>query len=334
MATKNDPVQLEKEADEALERYMAAEGLPKSNVEEVITPEATEADNNQELTEGVESSPSESEDTEIEAEATETEVEAVGETAEAPAEVVETEASAIETPAETDEDGQSAKADRLADERIKNAQARMTKATQEAAELRRENDEIKKQLQELKDTVRSEQAMQSNAALDSLKKEYPELASPLIDKIAQLEAQIAQSTSEFKQDSMQKELHDHFANIRAKHPDVDSLTDSEDFQGWLERQTPVWKRISKEGSSDEVVNLLDKYKTEMGLVVEPSETKEQKVARAKIKAEPKLPKARESQLKGANKRIWTRAEIGAMSMKDFEKNEAEIDKAYAEGRIQ
>ena len=334
MATKNDPVQLEKEADEALERMLAAEGLPKSEAEELITPEATEADNNQELASGVEDSPSESEDTEIEAETADATAETVGETEETLEETVEAEASAIETPEEADKDGQSVDAEKLAQERIKNAQARMTKATQEAAELRRENDEIKKQLDELKDTVRSEQAMQSNAALDDLKKEYPELASPLIDKIAQLEAQIAQSTSEFKEDSMQKELQDHFANIRAKHPDVDSLTDSEDFQGWLERQTPVWKRVSKEGSSDEVVSLLDKYKTEMGLVVEPSETKEQKVARAKIKAEPKLQKARESQLKGANKRIWTRAEIGAMSMKDFEKNEAEIDKAYAEGRIQ
>ena len=65
MATKNDPVQLEKEADEALERYMAAEGLPKSNVEEVITPEAAEEENKQELTDGVEDSPSESEDTAV-----------------------------------------------------------------------------------------------------------------------------------------------------------------------------------------------------------------------------------------------------------------------------
>jgi hypothetical protein len=334
MATKNDPVQLEKEADEALERMLAAEGLPQSEAEELITPEATEADNNQELADGVEDSPSESEDTEIEAEAADAKADAVGETEEALEETVETETSAIETPEEADKDGQSVDAEKLAQERIKNAQARMTKATQEAAELRRENDEIKKQLNELKDTVRSEQAMQSNAALDDLKREYPELASPLIDKIAQLEAQIAQSTSEIKEDSMQKELQDHFASIRAKHPDVDSLTDSEDFQGWLERQTPVWKRVSKEGSSDEVVSLLDKYKTEMGLVVEPSETKEQKVARAKIKAEPKLPKARESQLKGANKRIWTRSEIGSMSMDDFAKHEEDIDKAYAEGRIQ
>jgi len=334
MATKNDPVQLEKEADEALERMLAAEGLPQSEAEELITPEATEADNNQELADGVEDSPSESEDTEIEAEAADAKADAVGETEEALEETVETETSAIETPEEADKDGQSVDAEKLAQERIKNAQARMTKATQEAAELRRENDEIKKQLNELKDTVRSEQAMQSNAALDDLKREYPELASPLIDKIAQLEAQIAQSTSEIKEDSMQKELQDLFASIRAKHPDVDSLTDSEDFQGWLERQTPVWKRVSKEGSSDEVVSLLDKYKTEMGLVVEPSETKEQKVARAKIKAEPKLPKARESQLKGANKRIWTRSEIGSMSMDDFAKHEEDIDKAYAEGRIQ
>jgi len=334
MATRNDPVQLEKEADEALERIMAAEGLPESEAEELITPQATDEDNNQELADGVEDSPSESEDTEIDAETVDAKAESVGETENTLEESVEAETSAIETPEETDKDGQSVDAEKLAQERIKNAQARMTKATQEAAELRRENDEIKKQLNELKDTIRSEQTLQSNAALDDLKKDYPELASPLIDKIAQLEAQITQSTSEFKEDSMQKELQDHFANIRAKHPDIDSLTDSEDFQGWLERQTPVWKRISKEGSSDEVVSLLDKYKTEMGLVVEPSETKEQKVARAKIKAEPKLPKARESQLKGANKKIWTRSEIGSLSMEDFAKNEEDIDKAYAEGRIQ
>ena len=334
MATRNDPVQLEKEADEALARLMGKESSPESNAEEVITPEAAEDVTEQETLEGAQDSPSESEDTEIEAETAETEVEAVGETEEALAETVETEASAIGTPAETDKDGQSVDTEKLANERIKNAQARMTKATQEAAELRRENDEIRKQLQELNDAVKSEQTMQSNAALEDLKKEYPELASPLIDKIAQLEAQITQSTSEIKDNNMQKELQDHFASIRTRHPDVDSLTDSEDFQGWIERQSPVWRRIAKEGSSDEVVNLLDNYKKEMGLAVEPSETKQQKVARAKTKAEPKLPKARDSQLKGANKRIWTRDEIGKMSMKDFEKHEADIDKAYSEGRIQ
>ena len=144
---------------------------------------------------------------------------------------------------------------------------------------------------------------------------------------------ILEEEQEALSDDLQAELEDDMFFGEEDQPG-EELTDSEDFQGWLERQTPVWKRVSKEGSSDEVVSLLDKYKTEMGLVVEPSETKEQKVARAKIKAEPKLPKARESQLKGANKRIWTRSEIGAMSMDDFAKHEEDIDKAYAEGRIQ
>jgi hypothetical protein len=40
MATKNDPVQLEKEADEALARIMAEESSSKAVAEELITPEA------------------------------------------------------------------------------------------------------------------------------------------------------------------------------------------------------------------------------------------------------------------------------------------------------
>jgi hypothetical protein len=334
MATKNDPVQLEKEADEALARIMAEESSSKAAAEELITPEAGAEVTEPETVIETQDSPSELEDTETEAETTEVKAEAVGETDETLSESVETEASNVETPEETNKDGQFVDSEKLANERIKNAQARMTKATQEAADLRRENDAIKKQLQELSDTVESEKSLQSNVELNNLKEEYPELATPLINKIAALEAKLTQSTSDMIENNMQKELREHQQAIITKHPDVDNLTDSDDFQGWLERQSPVWKRVAKEGSSAEVINLLDSYKTEMGLTVEPSETKEQKVARAKIKAEPKLPKVRESQLKGVTKKVWTREEIGSMSMKDFEKNEEDIDKAYSEGRIQ
>lgn len=331
---KVNPEQLEKEADEALAKMMATEEPPEVEAEEVAPQEAEAEDTEETESEDLQDSPSESEDTEVEVEAAEDETEAVGETVESSEEPVEAEASAEQTTEKTDKDGQSVDAVSLAEERMKNAQARMTKATQEAADTKRENTSLRQQLQELKDTMTKAKQAQSNAVLEDLKKEYPDIANPLIDKINALEEQISRSTTDLKEDSMVREQEVHVQKIKEKHPDVDVIHDSEDFQGWLERQTAVWKRVAKEGTSDEVVELLDSYKKEMGMIEEPSETKKEKVARAKAKAEPKLPKARQSQLKGVNKRIWTRKEIGEMSMADFEKNEADIDKAYRDGRIQ
>lgn len=220
---------------------------------------------------------------------------------------------------------------KVAEERVKNAQARMTKATQEAAELRRT-------VTELQQTVATLQSQMTEAAssrdeideeLSRLSEEYPDIAQPLLKKLSKLEETVSEYRSRIETEKSQGTLQAHFDTIRKSHPDMDEIVVSDDFNGWLERQTPIWQRIAQEGSAAEVVDLLDRYKDAIGASPQQPESK---VERARKVAEPSLPKARKPD-PNAGKRIWTREEITRMPLDEFEKRQAEIDLAYLEGRV-
>jgi len=220
---------------------------------------------------------------------------------------------------------------KVAEERVKNAQARMTKATQEAAELRRT-------VTELQSTVASLQSQMAQTAttkdevddeLRNLAEEYPDIAQPLLKKLAKLEETVSEYRTQIATKESQNTLQAHFDTIRRSHPDMDEIVVSDDFTGWLERQSPVWQRVAQDGSAQEVVDLLDRYKEVIGASPQQPESK---VERARKVAEPSLPKARKPD-QNANKRIWTREEITRMPLDEFEKRQAEIDLAYLEGRV-
>jgi chromosome segregation ATPase len=256
--------------------------------------------------------------------------------AETPGESPETVEQPSETPHDEDrgdpdrDDGDAAAKLKVAEERLKNAQARMTKATQEAADLRRDNAALRTQLAELNATLSKADDRQEvfDDELKTLAEEYPDIAKPLIAKLSRLEEQVRKTENRVVEDKSQGELKKHFDSIRQSHPDMDEIVVSDDFTGWLERQTPLWQRVAQEGSAAEVVELLDRYKQ----VFDSPQQPESKVERARRVAEPTLPKVRKPD-PNAGKRIWTRDEIRLMSLSDFEKHQADIDRAYLEGRV-
>ena len=220
---------------------------------------------------------------------------------------------------------------RLAEERIKNAQSRMTKATQEAADLRKEIMALRQQNAEL-GTQLVEVSVEKNVAketLDNLREEYPDFAVPILDEIGDIRAELNQYRTQVDAEKSQNTLQEHFSTIEQSHPDMNDIVTSDDFAGWLERQSPVWQRVAQDGSAHEVVELLSKYK-------ETFDTQPQqpvsKVDRARKVAEPTLPKARRPD-PNSGKRIWTREEITRMPLDEFEKRSAEIDQAYMDGRV-
>ena len=220
---------------------------------------------------------------------------------------------------------------RLAEERIKNAQYRMTKATQEAADLRKEIMALRQQNAEL-GTQLVEVSVEKNVAketLDNLREEYPDFAVPILDEIGDIRAELNQYRTQVDAEKSQNTLQEHFSTIEQSHPDMNDIVTSDDFAGWLERQSPVWQRVAQDGSAHEVVELLSKYK-------ETFDTQPQqpvsKVDRARKVAEPTLPKARRPD-PNSGKRIWTREEITRMPLDEFEKRSAEIDQAYMDGRV-
>jgi hypothetical protein len=311
---KVDPEALEREADELFQQMMAAQNAPESDE----STEEAEEETPTEQQESEEPTPSDQEET---VEAADTDPEPEAESGEA-----------------EDSDSQEDAPSSVWEERYKNAQARMTKATQEASRLRKD---LKEAEQRISDLERSAKTKASSAEpttelgdkdLEQLMKDYPEVVGPLIKRLQVLEGRVGETVSSIEERDQKAVLDAHFAAIRAVHPDFSEVIATEDWEGWLERQSPTWQRIAGEGSADEVNELLTRYKDAMGMVVKPQVKREAKVEQARKVSEPKLPKARKPD-PDAGKKVWSMSDIQRMTTDEFLKYEAEIDKAMLEGRV-
>jgi hypothetical protein len=308
---------LELEADEMMKQV--AESKTESEVESkgLATQEDEATDTPEEIEEElVETSPDESQETE--------------------------EASDQEEQEIQEEDVKSDKGLLSADqweERYKNAQARMTKATQREKELETkiaEMDNKIKAMEVMKSDVRIEQQKEEvNVDLGEIMKDYPEIVKPLqkyVDaRIASVDQKVNQATEEVLKTQKEEADKKHYGAIADAHADWQSVSQSEDFTLWLGRQSNMWQNAASGGDAEDVISLLTKYKTDLGLISKKVSKKEL-VEKAKQNIEPSLSKARKQNV-GSSKRIWTASEIGKLNDKQFSKHEKEIDQAYADGRV-
>ena len=310
---------LEKEADEMLKQIETSrkESEPEGQGLANLEPEAE--DTPEEIEETVETSPEESQDTEESSQAEEIQTE------------VENEQAADEKETISSEQWE---------ERYKNAQARMTKATQNEKEL-------EKKISELTDKVKAMESMRSETRIEQQKeevgvdlseimKDYPELVKPLQSYVdtafAKVNKKLEQTTQELTKAQQEEMVREHKAKLAKAHPDYVQVANSEDFTLWLERQSPVWQQIADSGNADDTIELLSRYKKALGIKSTPEVSKEDLVEKAKQNAEPNLPKARKQNI-GSSKKIWTAAEVGKLTDKQFLKYEKEIDQAQREGRL-
>lgn len=248
-----------------------------------------------------------------------------------------------------DDESELRKQLRVAEERYRNAQARMTKATQEAAELRRKVDSLERENNDLK--AKAERAPEKptgsadeDADLDKLLEDYPDVVGPLVRELRVLQKQFSEKNEQDTRSAEEKALQAHFDAIASRHPDWEDIVAQDDWQGWIERQPPLRRRAAQEGTAEEVVELLDAYKQDMGMSVAPSQDDSdppqepdparapEAVTRPRRVAEPRVPRARTPD-PHAGKKIFSMAEIKRMKPSEFEALEAEIDQAIAEGRV-
>ncbi len=257
--------------------------------------------------------------------------------AQAPEEPAETAEEPVEAPVE-DERGELSETElalKKADERYKNAQRKMTQATTEAKELRRNNEQVMAELGELK-----RQLAEKDVDLEKLKQvreEYPDLAAPILDQMERTQAQVAETNAELEQLRQMREQEAlgqaqdaHMARIREAHPDLDDIVQSGDWADWLEIQDAQVQNWIEAGSSNDVNAALYKFKGDMGFG-QPT-PQERVLEKAKAAAEPKLPKSRKPDT-GAGQKVWSRAEIRAMSLKDFEANQDAVMEAWRQDQI-
>jgi len=307
---------LEKEADEMLKQIQDSQQESEPEAKGLATEEAEVEDTPEEVVEDVEALPDESQETE---EASDQQEEEIQEK-------------------ETKSDKGLLSAEQW-EERYKNAQARMTKATQREKELEAKIAEMSNKItaiESMKSEARIEkQKEEVNVDLGEIMKDYPEIVKPLqsyVDaRIATVDQKMQQATEEVLKSQQEEADRKHYAAIADVHPDWKSISASDDFTIWLERQSRMWRNAASDGDAQDVVALLSKYKQDLGLVSNKVSKKEL-VEKAKQNVEPSLSKARKQNV-GSSKRIWTAQEIGKLSDKEFRKLEKEIDQAYTDGRV-
>jgi hypothetical protein len=308
---------LEKEADEMMKRINDSQTESEPEAKGLAIPEAEGKGTPEEVVEDAETSPDESQETE--------------ETSDQIEEIQEDDS-------ESEDDDKSLSAQQW-EERYKNAQARMTKATQKEKELEAKIAEMSNKITAM-ESMKSESKVEKQIEevgvdLSQIAKDYPEIVEPLqkyVDsRIALVNQKLQQTTSEVLKSQQEEADRVHQGKISEAHPDWQSVAATEDFNLWLDRQSNMWRIAAKEGDAEDVISLLSKYKTDMGLVSK-TVSKAELVEKAKQNVEPSLSKARKQNL-GSSKKVWTAQEIGKLSDKQFAKLEKEIDLAYAEGRV-
>lgn len=303
MAKRNDPERLEAEAKELYEQLTQA-------------PEETPQDD-----QPVEDTSEEQEEMQVEAPE--------------PTDTVETQAEEEPVQEESGEESELRSALEKAEKAMKGAQARMTKATQEAAELRKANEQMMQTIAGLKSQV--EERERDSSKLAQIREDYPDLAGPLLDElertrqeVTNTKEQLSQAEQAKRDEQEAKAAEAHFERIRAEHPDVDQIIETADWMNWLEEADAQTKQWIQTGSSNDVNSVLYRFKSDMGM--KPPTPQERTLEKAKKVAEPKMPKARKSNMKG-DKKVWTVQEITAMPNHVFEKHKDEILQAWNTGSI-
>jgi hypothetical protein len=258
-----------------------------------------------------------------------------------------------------------------ADKRITSAQKKMhdsnkraKDAETNASNLATENADLRKLIDEKATTADAgdpvtKQAELPNqteeevdADLENLRKEYPEIAEPMIKMMQKqkasndvLQDRLDKQEEREKQrdiDAKVTEDNAHYKEISDIHPDFEELSQEPLLDDWIEG-LPAMERmgataIRKDGTTKDVIELLTSFKKANGYKL-PAEngTKEttkanSKLEKAKSLSTPQFKKAKETNLED-NKIRFTRQQIAKMTDAEWKENEPAIDEAMALGLV-
>lgn len=140
--------------------------------------------------------------------------------------------------------------------------------------------------------------------------------------------EVKKQLSELKAQQTQIAYDRAYTEILKVHPDFDELKNNQTFLDWLESQSKMIQDTLYQNTSDHAtaIRSIDLYKYDLAKAKKPKSS-----ARDAAKAVTKSNKTQE--LDTGEEKVWTNAEIEAMSIQDYEKNEAAIKEAMAKGKI-
>ena len=170
--------------------------------------------------------------------------------------------------------------------------------------------------------------------LEQFKESYPEVynvVEQVSTNIASKEVhELRAEVNRLSQREEELQAKSAYQQLLALHPDFPEIKKSDDFKGWLDEQPPSIAEGVTGNSSDVkyASRVLDLYKADKGLNKKRGRPK-RSAAEAVTKTNAKTVSVNQE----ANKKTWTTSEIRKLKPHDFDRLEAELDLANAEGRI-
>lgn len=186
------------------------------------------------------------------------------------------------------------------------------------------------------------QASQSNISLpktaeelEKFKEEYPDVYG-VVETIASMKASersqtLQQEIETLREREKETQVQVAYRELTRNHPDFDEIKTDEKFLTWLQEQPESISDGIYKNNTDArwASRVLDLYKADQG-ISKKKQSKSNEAAATAVRS----PKAKDiSSEATGDKKIWKASQIAKMKPWEFEKHEAELDAARAEGRI-
>jgi len=173
--------------------------------------------------------------------------------------------------------------------------------------------------------------------LQEFREKYPDVYA-IVETVSSLQAE--QRMKELKEEvqslkGKEKELtvQSAYKELLAKHPDFSDLKTDEKFLGWLDQQPESISNGIYKNNTDAVwaSRVVDLYKSDMGITTKKRKSSKDADPAASVSS----PRSKDV-IGGVqtDKKVWKASDIAKLKPWEFEKLEAELDAARAEGRIQ
>ena len=176
--------------------------------------------------------------------------------------------------------------------------------------------------------------------LATFRDEYPDVYD-VVETVAHLRAEEQLAELKAKLDVLSEReqqlvRRDAETQLMTAHPDFGDIRESEDFHEWASQQPEEIQGWIYKNSTNATlaIRAIDLYKKDRGISNATAKTAEPKKSKAKevSAAEAVSTKSKAVEPSGKDK-IWTTSEIAKLSVKQYEKLQPELDRAFREGRI-
>jgi hypothetical protein len=203
--------------------------------------------------------------------------------------------------------------------------------------------EFKQKEQELLAQAQSAQPAyeppKSAEELEKFKTEYPDLYET-VESVAHLRSQSEVQALQQKMQAIEEReamisRREAETKLRERHPDFEDIRGDDEFHEWAKLQPEEIQRwiYNNPDNVGLASRAIDFYKMEKGLKINDGSTKSKSNAQPSKQDAADFVSTKTTAVDTKQPKVWTRREIAALSMDEYDRYEQEIDQAILEGRV-